>query len=76
MHLGSAVQQLPAADGGMPDFGQMRKAELMQAAKAIGVLTRRQRTRDDGSTCTVTSWDRFIYHWGGALIAYWIQIIV
>ena len=76
MHLGSAVQQVPAADGGMPDFGQMRKAELMQAAKAIGVLTRRQCTRDDGSTCTVTSWDKFIFYSGGALIAYWIQIIV
>ena len=50
MHHVSAVHQLPAADGGMPDFGQMRKADLMKAAKAIGVPTRRQCTRDDGST--------------------------
>ena len=50
MHHVSAVHQLPTADSGMPDFGQMRKADLMQAAKAIGVPTRRQRTRDDGST--------------------------
>ena len=39
-----------AADSGMPDFVQMRKAELMRAAKEFGVPTRRQCTRDDGST--------------------------
>ena len=50
MHHVSAVHQLPAADGGMPVFVQMRKAELMKAAQAIGVPTRRQCTRDDGST--------------------------
>ena len=50
MHHVSAVHQLPAADGGMPDFGQMRKPDLMAAAKAIGVPIRRQCRRDNGST--------------------------